>query len=84
MMSNSKGIVGYNRYTVQPVHIGPFTNQNFVFTVIIIWSRINYTQNNTNPYPANLNHLNFPPLEVVSRYRHPQLQVAENYSYCFI
>ena len=27
--------------------------------------------------------LNFHPLEVVSRYRDPQLQVAENYSYLF-
>ena len=32
-----------------------------------------------NPYPANLIHLNFHPLEVVSRYRDTQLQVAENY-----
>ena len=32
-----------------------------------------------NPYPAKLNNLNFQPLEVVSRYRDPQLQVAENY-----
>ena len=31
-----------------------------------------------NPYPG-LFHLNFQPLEVVSRYRDPQLQVAENY-----
>ena len=27
--------------------------------------------------------LNFQPLEVVSRYRDPQLQVVENYSYLF-
>ena len=32
-----------------------------------------------NPYPAKLTHLNFHPLEVVSRYRDPQLRVAENY-----
>ena len=31
--------------------------------------------------PAKLIYLNFQPLEVVSRYRDPQLQVAENYSY---
>ena len=31
-----------------------------------------------HPYPA-LIHLNFHPLEVVSRYRDPQLQVGENY-----
>ena len=34
-----------------------------------------------NPYPAKVIHLNFHPLEVVSRYRDPQLQVDENYSY---
>ena len=28
---------------------------------------------------AKLNNLNFHPLEVVSRYRDPQLQVGENY-----
>ena len=32
-----------------------------------------------NPCPAKLNNLNFQPLEVVSRYRDPQLQVTENY-----
>ena len=35
-------------YTVQPVLTGPCTNRNPVYTVIIIWSRINYTQDNTN------------------------------------
>ena len=30
-----------------------------------------------------LNNLNFDPLEVVSRYRDPQLQVGRNYSYVF-
>ena len=34
-----------------------------------------------NPQSAKLNHLNFHPLEVVPRYRDPQLQVGENYSY---
>ena len=29
--------------------------------------------------PAKSNNLNFHPLEVVSRYRDPQLQVTENY-----
>ena len=33
--------------------------------------------------PAKLIYLNFEPLEVVSRYRDPQLQVVENYSYMF-
>ena len=32
---------------------------------------------------AKLNNLNFHPLVVVSRYRDPQLHVAENYSYFF-
>ena len=36
-----------------------------------------------NPCPAKLIYLNFHPLEVVSRYRDPQLQVAENCSYFF-
>ena len=36
-----------------------------------------------DPYPAKLIHENFHPLKVVSRYRDPQLQVAENYSYLF-
>ena len=34
-----------------------------------------------NPSTAMLLNLNFQPLEVVSRYRDAQLQVAENYSY---
>ena len=36
-----------------------------------------------NPQSAKLHKLNFQPLEVVSRYRDPQLQVGENYSYLF-
>ena len=36
-----------------------------------------------NPYPPNLLYLNVQPLEVVSRYRDPQPQVVENYSYLF-
>ena len=36
-----------------------------------------------NPHPPKLNNLNFQPLEVVSRYRDPQPQVVENYSYLF-
>ena len=35
-----------------------------------------------NPYPAGVIYLNFQPLEVVSRYRDPQLQMGENYAYC--
>ena len=36
------------------------------------------------PYSARLIYLNCSPLEVVSRYRDPQLQVAENYTYFFL
>ena len=36
-----------------------------------------------NPYHTKLVNLYFQPLEVVFRYRDPQLQVAENYSYLF-
>ena len=38
---------------------------------------------NVSPESAQLNHFNFHPLEVVSRYRDPQLQVAENCSHLF-
>ena len=34
-----------------------------------------------NPLTAKINYLNFHPLEVVSRYRDPQLQVGGNYLY---
>ena len=36
-----------------------------------------------SPYPAKLLYVHFQPLEVVSRYRDPQLQVGENYTYLF-
>ena len=36
-----------------------------------------------NPQSDKLNNLIFHPLEVVSRYRDPQLQVGENYSHLF-
>ena len=35
---------------------------------------------NFNPLTAKLFNLNFHPLEVVSRWRDPQLQACENYS----
>ena len=37
-----------------------------------------------NSYPAKLINFIFQQLEVVSRYRDPQPQVVENYSYLFI
>ena len=36
-----------------------------------------------SPYPAKLIYLNFHPLEVVARYRDPQILVGENYAYLF-
>ena len=36
-----------------------------------------------NPLAAKVSGLNFQQLEAVSRYRDPQLQVVENYSYLF-
>ena len=36
-----------------------------------------------NCFPTKLSYFNFHPLEVVSRYRDPQLQVGEDYSYLF-
>ena len=41
----------------------------------------NVTSYSFNPLTARLLNLNFHPLEVVSRWRDPQLQVSENYSY---
>ena len=38
----------------------------------------------TNSHSAKFNNYNFHPLEAVSRYRDPQVQVGENYSYWFI
>ena len=37
----------------------------------------------SNPYLAKLIYLNFHPLQVVSRYRDPQLQMDEYYPYFF-
>ena len=45
-------------------------------------SRNNFVGSLT-PFSSELIYLNFHTLEVVSRYRDPQLQVAENYSYLF-
>ena len=36
-----------------------------------------------NPFHAKLSNLIFHPLEAVSRYRDPQLQVGEKYAYLF-
>ena len=42
-----------------------------------------FKKNALTPYTAKLIYLNFNPLEIVYRYRDPQLQVGENYSYLF-
>ena len=36
-----------------------------------------------NPWSATLQNLNFHPLEFVTRYRDPQIQVGENYTHLF-
>ena len=56
------------------------------FVDVIIRISVNYEfrcEPLYNHYPAKLIYLNFRPLEVVSRYRDPQPQVVENYSYFF-
>ena len=57
-------------------------------SIKLIWCGLNINicnySNQINPYPAKLNNLNFQPLEVVPRYRDPQLQVAENTDICLI
>ena len=46
-------------------------------THITTWK---FSFESNNPLAAKLFNLNFHPLEVVSRWRDPQLQVSENYS----
>ena len=48
-------------------------------TVCILHRKL-YDLYQFNPFTAKLFNLNFLPLEVVSRWRDPQLQVSENYS----
>ena len=45
--------------------------------IVNCWRRI------VNPYHAKYIYLNFQPPEVVTRYRDPQPQVVENYTYLF-
>ena len=58
-----------------------YTNQMSVHTITIYKITYVVTVSILNPYPAELIYLNFQSLEVVSRYRDPQPQVVENYSY---
>ena len=48
----------------------------------ILETYLHFSVNWLNLLLAKLCNLNFHPLEVVSRYRDPQLQVKENYSFC--
>ena len=69
---------------VNPI-IYSFLNESFRVSIwqinafIYIKEIINFIS--INFYSAKLIYLSFHPLKVVSRYRDPQLQVAENYSY---
>ena len=56
-------------------HFAPFVRGN---KNVIMW-----TTDAVNPLHSTLSYLIFHPLEVVSRYRDPQLQVGENYRYSF-
>ena len=55
-----------------PVNKLCWSNAVLKLDYIVYWS-------SNNPYPAKVIYFNFQPLEVVRRYRDPQLQVAENY-----
>ena len=44
-----------------------------------LWIAVALLNSTLNPLTAKLFNLNFHPLEVVSRWRDPQLQVRENY-----
>ena len=48
-----------------------------MFACFFLWSLT------FNPLTAKVSNLNFHLLQVVSRYRDPQLQVGENFSYVF-
>ena len=70
-------------HSVHALHCAPTIFTQWIMTTRLLWFFDSYTQllSFFNLYPANL--VNFQPLEVVSRYRDPQPQVAENYSYLF-
>ena len=57
--------------------ITTYVQQRVSFRYICFWVFSLYS---INPLTAKLFNLNFHPLEVVSRWRDPQLQVSENYS----
>ena len=52
---------------------------------LVLPEQVTHRTCDVNAYPAaKLISLNFQPLGVVSRYRDPQPEVFENYSYCLI
>ena len=57
-----------------------WTSESDVYRRQILTSKDGPRAERVNPLSAKLFNLNFHPLEVVSRWRDPQLQVSENYS----
>ena len=53
---------------------------NYISCIHVVYVLLIGTYDHINPLIAKLFNLNFHPLEVVSRWRDPQLQVSENYS----
>ena len=80
----------YQLSNISTNKLGQTKKQNFFDFIIFYINRyhtidINWCKNSSsfaafNPSTAKLFNLNFHPLEVVSRWRDPQLQVSENYS----
>ena len=87
---NSRNPLGSHQQKIRQLQIMGYK----VVEVSIIWNHVrhrtckyginarNYVSG-FNPCPARFFYLNFQPLEVVSHYRDPQLQVVKNYSYLF-
>ena len=53
----------------------------FALLIVVTWLFLHVMPLAVNPLHAKLSYLNFHPLEAVSRYRDPQLQVDDNYAY---
>ena len=59
-----------------------FSGQKTCYFIILAETPLSLNPSDCfNPLPATLSYLNFNPLEIVSRYRDPQLQLGEKYSY---
>ena len=90
--SSPRSTASYNKHEHDRLlsRLGLYVNNQFVnlrHRKVIHFSIICFSAGSSemlyiliNPYSAMLIYLNFRPLEGVSRYRDPQLQVAENYS----